>query len=61
MNRSQCSRRTRSGSRTRTRKRKVDNEHVVGRGGHKFREAEYKRSKLMVSMLCSDKKSDKGM
>jgi hypothetical protein len=37
------------GSRTRT--RKVDKEYVIGGSSHNFKEAEYRRSKLMVSML----------
>jgi hypothetical protein len=33
------------GSRTRTRTRKVNKEHVAGRGGHKFKEAELQEEK----------------
>jgi hypothetical protein len=38
-------------SERRTRTRKVDKEYVIGGSSHNFKEAEYRRSKLMVSML----------
>jgi hypothetical protein len=52
VDRSQRSERSRvKGQGSRTRTRKVDKEYVIGGSSHNFKEAEYRRSKLMVSML----------